>query len=470
MSLFSNEKEKVYEQYADIIKWINAAIFVYPDADKWFEEDLSSDTINRAVEFVVNLEIINKETADQCMSRLYYGGGNFINYQIKIGGLIDEIRGKEIKNKKNKGIKKILKKSAIIYVHQKYPEIGIIAHDLTKGIYLASRLYLVGIYSLEEAISASIKMAQKLQSYFNNWDECMDNLFWGIQCENGESFYDSSSDIAQKRRLYNKLRKNKNSIYSIDWKMNLIDSWNASTIIYPETVKWINATKTFYNVANLSSPHLFWPTYSKKENIINFLINIWDVKNRNEAEETIQNLWEGDYDEAMFEEWQYMNAMTLTEYIEYKSNNKNFDFKLENKSANYYERRFFLLHAIMQRYSEQGTIARHMFTIIQLASMCHSVGYFNYQEALNASLKAAKKIQEKFNSWDDYIDSYFLSEQLCSDEILENPLERDELKDGELLNFKNKGTLFRLKIYEWLKREPDSIYNIPWNTELKKEW
>ncbi|MCM0665443.1 DUF1266 domain-containing protein [Flavobacterium tyrosinilyticum] len=469
MSLFSNEKEKVYDQYSDVIKWINAATLVYPEADKWFQENLTSETIKNAAEYVTEWEIIDKDTADQLMSNLYYGGGNFKNYQMKIGSLIDEMRGKQRQNKKNNRIKKILKKSALIYIQQKYPEIGIIASDLTKGIYLASRLYLVGIYSFEEAMSASVKMAQKLQKYFNSWDECMDNLFWGIQCEDGESVYDPDSHLVQKRRLYNKLKKQKNGTYAIEWKMPLIDNSNASTIIYPDTVKWINATKAYYNVVNQVTPHLFWPAFGK-ESIITFLFNVWGIEKREQAHEVIKNLWDPDIDGFLFEEWRYMNGMTLAEYIEYKSNHKNLDFELENKPDDYHERRFRLLHAIMNSYSKQGNLARHMFTVIQSASMFHLAGYYSYKESLNTCLKAAKKIQENFTSWDEYIDSYFLSEQLCSDDILENPLEYVDLEDGELLNFKNKGTLFRLKIYEWLKREPDSVYNIPWNTELKKEW
>lgn len=460
MSLFFNEKEKVYEQYADIIKWINLATLIYPDPDKWSQENLSCDTINEAAEILIDWGIVDKKTANHCLIGLYNGSDNFGSYKTEIGALINKMRG--IQNTKDNSTESILKKSASIYIQHKYPKIGIIPSDLTMGMYLASRLYLAGIYSFEEAMSTSIKMAQKLQSYFNSWDDCIENIFWGAQCKLGFSLYNNDSRVTKTRRLYNKIKKENNGIYAIDWKLPLIDEWNASNFVYPDTVKWFNAAKAPFNVFNKVTPHVYWPVLSKQV-ILDYLNNNWKIHNQQEAKEVIKTFLEGTHSNEIFlEEWSIMKGMSLMEYILDSSNKDN--------SADFLKCRFNLIHLIMENYPKQGVIAYDLYFAMFLISCCYLTGYFTYEEALDTSLIIAKTIQENFFSWDDYMNNHFLGYQIWTNQSLENPLINSKLEKGEIVDFTDQSTEMRRKIYNCLKEEKDSVYNIPWDTELKKEW
>ena len=85
---------------------------------------------------------------------------------------------------------------------------------------------------------------------------------------------------------------------------------------------------------------------------------------------------------------------------------------------------------------------------MSLLSSSYLIGYISREEALDRSLEIAKFIQSKYSSWDEFINSYLKGYEIWSNES------GDE----------------RRAVYNKLKSMPNSLYNLPWNLELKKEW
>ncbi|MCD8213682.1 MAG: DUF1266 domain-containing protein [Campylobacter sp.] len=85
---------------------------------------------------------------------------------------------------------------------------------------------------------------------------------------------------------------------------------------------------------------------------------------------------------------------------------------------------------------------------MQLLSSCYLAGYISRDEALERSLKIALFIQKEFNSWDEFMNSYIEGYKLWS----------------------NSNDTQREMIYKRLKSARNSIYSVPWNLKLKKDW
>lgn len=81
--------------------------------------------------------------------------------------------------------------------------------------------------------------------------------------------------------------------------------------------------------------------------------------------------------------------------------------------------------------------------------------YYTYEEAMDKSLEIASEIQKTFTSWDDFVKSYFYGYLYWSGE--------DKEDTGSQAST-------RWKVYEELKAEENSIYNLDWNLKFVKDW
>lgn len=447
------------EKYSKTVKWTIAtyATTLHCNGKTLYvggvlKKNISSYSIKEKRSFLKkNYGITDKQSADNCMIYLYYGGINFEFYKTVVGAASEM---KEYERNERFQSEYQERKNACWRVFQQFPKVGTIALDLSRGMYIASCLYLVGIYSFEECMSVSTQMARKLQANFNSWDEFMANYFLGIECA-GEEPHENSLTLSTRTYYYKDLKKQKNGPYSIDWKTTLVDEWNCSSSIleYPDTIKWFNAAKALLKGVNRETPHLYPTMLSSPDNMKlqkKSLKSSWDISNKEDAYATISDLLRGDmHYSRLMEEWE--------------------DLKIDIPN-NYNKLRFNLIETIITKYEDKGIIAWDWFRALHLASACYTIGYISYEEALDISLVMAKEIQNTFSSWDEYFDNYSLGYQYWSGDIRENPDNHSELKTNEFLNFDNDGIEFRQKLYQWLKNDSESVFDIPWNTELKKEW
>ena len=79
---------------------------------------------------------------------------------------------------------------------------------------------------------------------------------------------------------------------------------------------------------------------------------------------------------------------------------------------------------------------------------CYLAGYYTLEEALDLSLDIASIIQVTYDSWDDYMESYFTGYEYWAEES------SDE----------------RREVYEGLKNAADNPYSVDFNTKLEKSW
>ena len=75
-------------------------------------------------------------------------------------------------------------------------------------------------------------------------------------------------------------------------------------------------------------------------------------------------------------------------------------------------------------------------------------GYYTEEEALDASLALAAEIQSSFDSWDSFMESYFVGYEYWSEE------NSDE----------------RRQIYEDIKASADNPFVLEWGMTLEKTW
>ena len=85
---------------------------------------------------------------------------------------------------------------------------------------------------------------------------------------------------------------------------------------------------------------------------------------------------------------------------------------------------------------------------LSLLSSGYLAGYLSKEDALNRPLDIARRVQKEFDSWDNFMASYFTGYEYWSDD-----------EGGQ-----------RQRVYMALKGKPDSLYKLPWQLELKRAW
>lgn len=108
----------------------------------------------------------------------------------------------------------------------------------------------------------------------------------------------------------------------------------------------------------------------------------WGIKNKRKFNETIQWLQEEGHNKGCLEEMeQYRERMDECPNPE-------------------------LFQKLLDYYPEKGIMAWDLCRLCNVATWGTIAGYIKYQDAIALCVKAGKKLQENFDSWDDMIDNY----------------------------------------------------------------
>ncbi|MCM1267020.1 MAG: DUF1266 domain-containing protein [Bacteroidales bacterium] len=171
----------------------------------------------------------------------------------------------------------------------------------------------------------------------------------------------------------------------------------------PDTVQWFNNTFAVLTVQNGWDLSLYGglPHDEYGKGMAEYLLeSAWEVTDRESADETLDWLLEEGHRVSLQEEydidaagWDYSRAMMLLSY-----------------------------YSLTELYTEE--------------------------EALDQSLEIAKTIQNSFDSWDDFMESYLIG--------YEYAMEADSAE--------------RREIYEQLKASSENPFQLDWNTPLEKSW
>ncbi|MCI8993572.1 MAG: DUF1266 domain-containing protein [Eubacterium sp.] len=104
-----------------------------------------------------------------------------------------------------------------------YGDKAIAGWDLSRAMSLIGWGYLANFYTYEEAMDKSLETAQTIQTTFGSWDDFINSYFYGYSYWSGENPEDTSSQAAERRQLYDKLKGE--GIYDVDWNLQLTKEW-----------------------------------------------------------------------------------------------------------------------------------------------------------------------------------------------------------------------------------------------------
>lgn len=90
--------------------------------------------------------------------------------------------------------------------------------DYCRAMSLLGYYYLAGYYTEEEALDKSLEVAKIIQNTFDSWDSLMDSYFAGYE-------YWSEDDSGERREIYEGIKTEADSPFSLDWGMTLEKSW-----------------------------------------------------------------------------------------------------------------------------------------------------------------------------------------------------------------------------------------------------
>ena len=108
-----------------------------------------------------------------------------------------------------------------------------------------------------------------------------------------------------------------------------------------------------------------------------------------------------------------------------------------------------------EAYGENAIAGWDLSRAMSLMGWGYLCGYYTYEEAMDKSLETAQMIQQTFDSWDDFFNSYFYGYSYWSEESLDDTASQ---------------AYERHALYEGLKSDPTGIFRVDWNATLTKEW
>ena len=91
---------------------------------------------------------------------------------------------------------------------------------------------------------------------------------------------------------------------------------------------------------------------------------------------------------------------------------------------------------------------------MNLCAWYYLAGYYTYEEAMDASLEVATRLQSTFSSWDEMVQSYLYGFQYWNEDDIQNP---------------DSDSYERKEIFETLKADAHNPYSVDWNLTFEKD-
>lgn len=215
-----------------------------------------------------------------------------------------------------------------------------------------------------------------------------------------------------------------------------------------ETLQWFNNTFAVLLSQNGWDLSLYGglPHDESGKSMAEYLLaSAWDVTDRESADQTLDWLLEEGHRTSLTEELDALAGIGLSDVpADERTETILANFELDEEQAQRYADWF----ALYEEYDTDTAAGWDYSRAMMLLSFYYQTGLYTEEEALDKSLEVAKTIQSTFDSWDSFMESYFVGYEYWSEES------GDE----------------RRKIYESLKSSSDNPFLLDWNTTLKKSW
>ncbi len=223
---------------------------------------------------------------------------------------------------------------------------------------------------------------------------------------------------------------------------------NASVVETTDTIQWFNNTCAVLTAVNSWDYTMFGglPANEASKQITQALLdNWWGVTDRASADETMDWLLAEGHRASFTDDMEYLEQAGAGEVPA----EERVDFFLENFDIDVEEaENYAVWYGFYETYGDNALLGWDYSRAMSILGNYYLSGYYTEAEAQDKSMEVAKMIQESFDSWDDFMESYFVGYEYWAEESSEE----------------------RRGIYEEMKAQADSPYNVDWNLTFEKTW
>ncbi len=225
----------------------------------------------------------------------------------------------------------------------------------------------------------------------------------------------------------------------------------AAEITISDTLRWFNATYaiiTTKNGANINLVGGLEEGDEAKTRMQSGLEESWGVTDHASAEENLKWLLEEGHNIQLIEDYTEMEFGDLTrdelnEILDYG------DFTAEDRAY------YLVVYDAYAQFGDKAIVGWDLSRAMQMCAWYYLAGYYTYEEAMDASMEIATRLQSTFTSWDEMIQSYLYGFQYWAEDDIEDP---------------SSDSYERKEIYETLKNMENSPFGLDWNMTFEKNW
>ena len=170
----------------------------------------------------------------------------------------------------------------------------------------------------------------------------------------------------------------------------------------------------------------------------------WGIENKEDLDEMIKWLLEEGQSKELLDDYNIMKLDMFTR-----------DKVVEIVKGTEDEARILAIYDSYVAHGDNAIKAWDLSRAIQLIQSGYKCGYYEYNETIEKSLEVAKQLQGIYTSWDDMMESYLWGYQYWSGENIE-----DETTEAYM----------RKQVYDQLKEQEDSPYQLDWNMTLTVDY
>lgn len=215
-----------------------------------------------------------------------------------------------------------------------------------------------------------------------------------------------------------------------------------------DTVQWFNNTCAVLTAANGWDYTVFGGILASDASlgiVQELLSEWWDVTDRESADETMDWLLSEGHRVSFAEDMEQLEGtgigdVAVEERVDFILDN--FDIS-EEEAQNYAD-----WFGFYEQYGSDAAAGWDYSRAMSLLGYYYLAGFYTEEEALDKSLETAKTIQGIFDSWDSFMESYFVGYEYWSEE------NSDE----------------RRQIYDEIKASADNPFTLEWGMALEKTW
>ena len=232
----------------------------------------------------------------------------------------------------------------------------------------------------------------------------------------------------------------------------VIEEKAASLTDISDTVRWFNASNAILITVNDWDYQLYGglvPDAWNQKIAKQILEDSWGITDKDSADEIVNWLiTEGHRLDFEYDMVDLMNAGMDEIAPEDRAAFMLENFDVSEEGAEFYADWYNKWEAYGDEHGGYAIWGWDLNRALSQIANCYLAGYYTLEEALDLSLDIASIIQGTYDSWDDYMESYFTGYEYWAEES------SDE----------------RREVYENLKNAADNPYSVDFNTELEKSW